>query len=309
MDRRLSAVVLLCGGLTPSPLAAATGCSVLDLLVADEETLFDRWMAALQRLDGAAAEMRVIVAAGGAGPAPLLDGAGARPRAELIHPTRDFRGAAGVVRDVAAALPDEALLLVAEAARWADFDLGDVLDRHLASGYDVSVLVNPDRSPAGVYLLRRELLGLVQIEGYMDLKEQWLARVTSAGHRVGVLSGGRGGAKPIRTREQLLDAARAAAGGNGSSASLRFSRAAAHAGRGTFRCVSPRSIVAEDAVIIDSIVMPGARVEAGGVVARSIVCAGACVHAGESLVDAVLPAAHRNGQESTDHSAKREPEP
>lgn len=293
---RLDAVILLGGGLSASPLGGATGCSVLDLLVTPAETVLDRWMRRLERLNGMAAEdLRVIVAAGGSVPAPERGTRHSRSQCEVVTHDREYRGAAGVLHDVTQHLSDDALLLVGEAARCPDFDVRDVVAAHLTEGNAVTVAVNPDGSPAGVYLLTRSLLGLVQAEGYMDLKEQWLGKVIATGQRVGVHRIRDGSSRPLRTPEQLLSAARAAALDCPSHSAEHFASVPGVISHGTFQCVSADARVAPDAVIIDSIIMPGARVGAGCVVARSIVCTDATLAAGEVLVDSVR-ATHAPGR-------------
>lgn len=294
--RRLSAVVLLGGGLSVSPLGGATGCSVLDLLVAPAETVLDRWMRRIRGLNGMAAEdVRVIVAAGGSVPAPESGARHSRSHCEVVTHDREYRGAAGVLHDVTQHLSDHALLLVGEAARCPDFDVYDVVAAHCTEGNAVTVAVNPDGSPAGVYVLARGLLGLVQTEGYMDLKEQWLGKVITAGHRVGVHRISNGWCRPLRTPEQLLGAARTAALDCPSHGAEHFASVPGVISHSTFQCVSAEARVAADAVIIDSIIMPGARVGAGCVVARSIVCTDATLAAGEVLVDSVR-ATHTPGR-------------
>lgn len=294
--RRVDGVVLLGGGLSVSPLGSATRCSVLDLLVAPAETVLDRWMRRMGGLNGMAAEdVRVIVAAGGSVPAPESGPRHSRSHCEVVTHDREYRGAAGVLHDVTQHLSDHALLLVGEAARCPDFDVYDVVAAHRTEGNAVTVAVNPDGSPAGVYVLARGLLGLVQAEGYMDLKEQWLGRVIAAGHRVGVHRISNGWCRPLRTPEQLLGAARAAALDCPAHSAEHFASVPGVISHGTFQCVSAEARVAADAVIIDSIIMPGARVEAGCIVARSIVCTDATLAAGEVLVDSVR-ATHAPGR-------------
>lgn len=129
----------------------------------------------------------------------------------------------------------------------------------------------------------------------MDLKEQWLGKILATGHRVGVHRIRDGWSRPLRTREQLLSAARAAALDCPSRSAEHFASVPGVISHGTFQCVSADARVAPDAVVIDSIIMPGARVEAGCVVARSIVCTNATLAAGEVLVDSVR-ATHAPGR-------------
>lgn len=310
-EGRVQAFILLGGGLTASPLTEATRCSVLDLLVGpNDSTVFDRWMKQIVGLNGLAVdEMPVIIANGGGTPAPRLEGHQTGRRVEVVVDKQDFRGAAGVVCDVSRHLDDEALLLVAEAARTPDFDLAAGVRAHHESGFDATVLVNPDDTPAGVYLMARHLLKFVQSEGYMDLKEQWLTRVIASDRRVGVHRIANGYSQPIRTREQLLKAAGAAAGHSASrDHSLRFGAdAIAATGKG-FRCVAPDARVDASAFVLDSIIMPGASVGPSCVVTRSIVCTNCHVPAESNLVDAVYRSDGHTGSRSGVSRKHREEE-
>ena len=286
----VQAFILLGGGLTPSPLTASTRCSVLDLLIGPNElTVFDRWMNQVGALNGLAADdMPIIIANGGGNFVPQRRTGDAGRRVEMIVDRELYRGAAGVVCDVSRHMDDGALLLVAEAARAPDFDLAASVRRHKASGCEATVIVNPDNTPAGIYLMARRLLNLVQHEGYMDLKEQWLDRVIQADGHVGVHRISDGYSRPLRTRSQLLNAARAAANGHvEEQGSLRFGVTIPTRAHHGFRCAAPDARIDESAVVVDSIIMRGASVGPSSIVTRSIVCANCDVPADAMLVDAV----------------------
>lgn len=283
----VEAFVLLGGGLTPSPLTAAAQCSVLDLLVGPgDRTVLNRWMEVIDGLgDLAADRLSIIVANGEDIPPPRLSAEAAR-QIEVVVDRENYRGAAGVVHDVSQHLSDDSLLLVAEAARCPDFDLAALVKHHRSNAYETTVLVNPDGTPAGVYVVARHLMRYVQREGYMDLKEQWLAKVIAGEHRVGAFRLIDGYSRPLRTREQLLQAARLSAQPASQSRSARF-RLEAAARRSGFQCIAADATVDSTAVVVDSIIMAAANVGAGSIVTRSIVCAGAVVPAEARLVDEV----------------------
>ena len=308
---RVQAFILLGGGLSPSPLTASTHCSVLDLLIGpSDSTVLDRWMLQVSAINGLASEdMPIIIANGSTNPVPHLGARSASCRIELVVDKEAYRGAAGVVCDVSSHLTDDALLLVAEAARCPDFDLAASVWHHKASGSDATVLVNPDNTPAGVYLMARHLLKFVQREGYMDLKEQWLDKVIQSDHHVGVHRISTGYSRPLRTREQLLNAARAAANGPGDGlGSLRFgSTIPTREGHG-FRCVAPDAHIDDTAVVVDSIIMPGASVGASSIVTRSIVCANCHIPVDGRLVDAVHGPSDTARTTSTGNGTPREQE-
>lgn len=252
--------------------------------------MLDRWVLAADAMnDSVAGEIPIIIASGSGNPAPRLTSHHSTRRIEVVVDKHSIRGAAGVVCDVSSHLEDSALLLVAEAARCPHFDLTDIVTCHRANGFDVTVLVNPDDTPAGVYLIPRCLLKYVQREGYMDLKEQWLNRVIECNHRVGVHRMTHGYSQPLRTREQLLQAARTASLGHVScQASIRFGGMTPTSHRDGFNCIAADAIVDDSAVIVDSIIMPGARVGASSIVTRSIVGHDSAVPTNARIVDAVL---------------------
>ncbi len=286
----VEAFVLLGGGLTPSPLTAAAQCSVLDLLVGPgDRTVLSRW---LERIDGlgdlAADRLSVIVANGEDIPAPRLPAEASR-QIEVVVDRENYRGAAGVVHDVSQHLSGDAVLLVAEAARCPDFDLAALVRHHRSNAYETTVLVNPDGTPAGVYVVARPLMRYVQREGYMDLKEQWLAKVIAGEHRVGAFRLIDGYSRPLRTREQLLHAARLSVQPVSQSKPARF-RLESASRRSGFQCIAADAKVDPTAVVMDSIIMSGAKVGAGSIVTRSVVCAGGAVPAEARLVDEVWAA-------------------
>jgi len=308
---RLHAFILLGGGLSPSPLTASTHCSVLDLLIGpNDSTVLDRWMLQVRALNGLAAEdMPIIIANGSGNPAPRFSTSRANDRIELVEDREAYRGAAGVVCDVSSHLDDDALLLVAEAARCPAFDLAASVRHHMASGFDATVLVNPDNTPAGVYLMARHLLKFVQREGYMDLKEQWLDRVVHSDHHVGVHRISAGYSRPLRTRVQLLNAARASMNGHGEGHdSLRFGSTMPTRFRHGFRCVAPDASIDESAVVVDSIIMSGASIGPSSIVTRSIVCADSHVPARARLVDTVCGPESQAGVGSRVNGTHREHE-
>ena len=164
-----------------------------------------------------------------------------------------------------------------EAARYPAVSLGHVVAAHARKRCDVTVMANPDGAPAGVYLIRCGTLELVPLRGFVDLKEQWLPRVKSAGHSVRVARLPEPGMLPLRTRRQFLAAARVANPLTGSD-----------------RCVvCSGGLIGPGATVIDSIVMPGAVVGAGAVVVRSLLCPDTRTQPGVDIVDSIVRSGER----------------
>jgi NDP-sugar pyrophosphorylase family protein len=139
-----------------------------------------------------------------------------------------------------------------------------------------------------VFALRRAALDLVNRLGFMDLKEQWLTKMLAAGGKAFAHPLRGRGAMPLRTRRNLLDAARV---GAGLDVSERVAEPVSR--RRTERGVSGATVlcagarVAASAVVHDAVVMPGAEVGEDAVVVRTIVAPGVRVENGSELIDVV----------------------
>jgi len=203
-----------------------------------------------------------------------------------------LRGPAGSVYDICVDLPSEAHVLVLEGNRYLTRGLDAFLRCHRENGADVTVACNPDRTPAGMYLLRRRTLDLVQDRGFVDLKEQWLKKVAQNNFGVRIHHLGAGQAFPLRSWRQFRGAARVA---QGLPFAVRFLSEpdrlnnSGHAGPvDVLRIVSDSAVVADDAIVADSIVLDDARVDAGAVVVRSLIGPGAVVARGRRVVDQIV---------------------
>lgn len=273
------ACVVLAGGIRLSALATEAHCPVLDLWLGRQGTVLEHWLANLASASAPGAPVRVVH--DGKHSAPCAPGRASGLEVAIVSEPRAYRGPAGILRDVCADLDPEATVLVGDAARWLSAPPTDLLATHAQRRALVTVGVNPDGTPAGLYAIRAKALEHVPRNGFMDIKEQWLARL--AGNGAGVwahrLSGA--GTLPLRTREQFLEASRLA-GGGASEASARcvWGRACAS---GAWRSVAPEAHVDASALIVESVVMPGAEVGAGAAVVQSILCPQARVEAGEVL--------------------------
>lgn len=298
--RRVNLCVLLAGGLKPSPLAAAAGCSVLDLTADGSKTIMEHWIEHLAPLGSEDAPLQVRIMHGSRlAPTPPPDHA-TPPCLQLSieRETKEFRGPAGVVKDAANDLPPQATVLVIEAARWFGGDLAAVIDAHsgaqAASDQPaVTVTATSSSAPGGIVVLERSTLDLISELGFMDLKEQWLGKVRDAGRRVRVVE--LGDSSPsilLRERSDLLSAARSCLCDtrvsdvlSGEAAGLRPLYSGS--GQGYFAAVSPDSTIEPNSSIVDSVIMNGAVVRSGAIVARSLICPGAVVQTNEVVVDQV----------------------
>jgi NDP-sugar pyrophosphorylase family protein len=274
VEKSVGMAIILAGGLRPTPLSDSTHCSVLDLWLTPQRTVLDLWL----ELISGVGDIDVKVLWNDGVPRPSIGGVACGSRATLVPDLSGFRGPAGAVRDACVTVDPNALVLVCEATRFVDADLVEMVEAHVGMDADVTVACNRDRTPAGVYLIRRPLLDYVPPIGFMDLKEQWLGKVIGAGHGVFAHRLESGASHVLRTREQFLAAARAANG-------------VMPIGRMEDGCmISSGATVHETAMLWDSVVMGGATIDAGAVVVRSLVGPGAYVRSHDVIVDKVVAA-------------------
>lgn len=281
--------LLLAGALKSSPLTAASGMSVLDLWLTRERTVLGLWVDALRELGGAW-EIRVAHNKQTPSPRELGDHDGIDVR-EVID-AGSYRGPAGVARDATQDLSEDADVLVCEAGRWISCGLGPLIARHRAQRSRITVGVNSDGAPAGVYVVQRGALALAPAVGFMDMKEQWIDRVRGSGGGVCGEILGSAGAMSLRSRLDFIRAAMRVSGWTGGDHldGIRTIQGGKTNDRARFRVIGTGASVGPGAHVEDSIVMSGASVGAGALVARSVVCPGARVEAGAEVVDGIVGA-------------------
>lgn len=284
-----AAVLLLAGGIRPSALGYTAGCSVLDLEIRPGMSLSRYWLDLWNAVGHDWPEgtpIRFLVS--GNMPAPSPEQGLGRWSASIERDKRDYAGPAGAVRDAISELPDEAHVVVHDAAAYPACEIGPVIAEHFASGAGATVAVNPDSSAAGFYVFRCGLMRDVSRVGFTDLKEQFLNRLVERGTSVRVARLSGRGFLPLRTRRDFLNAAHLAGGGRARAATA-LSPVVTKADAGMVdSIVSQGAAIGEGACVVDSVVMSGATVGEGAIVARSVVCPGGVVGAGERVVDAVV---------------------
>lgn len=264
--------VVLAGGLKASPLQAACPISVLDLPLTASETVMNALLRRIGEVaDAISQTIETIVVYGPPVPAPRALPAPAGVAMRVIEETRRWRGAAGVVRDACEHTPSEVDILVLEGARWFGTALAPIVEQHRRSESSATISKLPDDSPAGVYVLSSSTLKLIPAKGFMDLKEQFLARVMSTSRTAGVYGLNSPGSIALRTRADLLEASHAA-GGRTKGGSL----------------VHPDAVVDPSAHVVDSVVMAGAHIGEGAILARSIALDGSRLPPWSEVTDAVV---------------------
>lgn len=290
----LAACVLLVGGPRPSPLAAETQCSVLDLSLTPTRTVLGLWIERLTEmcsLSGPRLEVRVVQ--DGRSPEPMVVCDPGPLEVRFDREQRSYRGPAGIAKDECADLdPDETVLIV-EGARLAGCSLRPMLETHARTGADITVGANADGSTSGLYVMRVGTLSLAPSNGFMDLKEQWLQKAVKAGLNIRVHHFPDPGVLSLRTREQFFAAARRVNGFPDPLDSVAPWPDVSELETGDDRSVIARTAtIAPGAVVIDSVVMDQATIAAGAVVARSLVCPRAVIGPDVAVIDQVVT---RNG--------------
>jgi hypothetical protein len=298
----IARVLLLAGGLRPSPIASACGDSVLALPVGTEGSLLAHWATVFRDVlvrDDAEARVRICLrpdqVEGLRSIVSTLEGTTTHATAtaptshhaapvqffELFPDQAAYRGPAGVVRDATRDLPKDANVLIVEASRLALTPIRPLIEAHCAAGSDVTVGINPDASPAGLFVIRVEALDLVSDVGFVDLKEQFLPKLVAAGKDVRVFALAPPAMGAFRTRGEFLAAVLAS---EQATADHPVARAAAPGPV----ALAPDAFVDPTAYVAHSVIGPEARIESGAVVVRTIVMARAVVPAGASISDAVV---------------------
>jgi len=280
----LKAVILLAGHVGRDALADAVGRSFLDLPVAAGLAVLDVWADHLREmLASMSPAPRVIVAVDRRGPSPRVGAPGPRSRIrfEVARDRTEFRGTAGVVKDLARGFDDDDRVLVVVANQLQRAPFRQVAEALLESGEGVSVVRRRGSDFTTAFLLRCGRLRDVSDVGFVDLKQQAL----SGSHGpapLRVVRWSDDSAMPMRTIEEYVGALRAAHGRREPEGAF------AETWSPTFSIVEAGAHIEPGAVVVDSVVLAGARVEADAVVSRSIVGPRGVVRRGRRVADSLV---------------------
>lgn len=271
-----AAIILLDGALRPTQLRSAIGRSILELPVDHKRSVLDCWQeqgAELAECLGARVPIRVV-----------LDARASRPKAVVrtgITVERDpieYRGTGGVLKDLAASYQPDDYLLVANGAQILRSSLTETLSALSAVGGDVAVVGHQDGTPSGFMLVRCGCLEELPEVGFVDMKEQGLATIAKR-HNVRVVDLEVPSGLPTRTLGDYIQALRA---------HHTFDTSPIAEWKTLFSIIESGSDVHLHARVHDSVVLCGAKLEAGAVVVGSVVCPGAVVRRGEVCIDQVV---------------------
>jgi hypothetical protein len=266
--KRIQAVILLGGSLLRSPLSAATGRSFLDLPVVSGRSIFDCWrddlksFASSYSIDSLTA--RLIIDRRASEPKlPLCEGA---VNLSVEYDPHEYRGTAGILRDVSIDYDDDDYIVVASAAQILLEPMEKLVCELASKANDISLVAHDDGTPCGLMLIRCGCLREIPAIGYIDLKEQAFPEIAKY-YRVHVVRHIRASGLPIRTLEDYIEALRAyrrLRAGN-------IDHRAEEDGYPLFEIIEDGAVVNPESRLHDSIVLRGGRVEGESVLFRSIV--------------------------------------
>ena len=293
----LRAVVMLAGSVRSKAFHKHAGRSLLKMPVGGSLTVFDCWREQVSTLAQSIGiedlPVRVMV----------NRGSEMRPGTERRGPLKisieedpsSLRGTAGLLSDIARAYNDQDQLLVVHAGQLLFEPLCDIVKSLANRGGDVALATDQAGVPSGMMLMRCGALRSIPAVGFVDLNEQALPDL-ARDHVVKIARQGTAASMSIRTLDSYIGALRA------------YHRRAANEQwvpgpyaedwRSTYGIVEPQAQVDSSALVHDSVVLNGGRVEAGAVLVRSVVCPGGVVRKDQHIIDRVVEPEQVAGQVS-----------
>lgn len=273
-------VILLAGRIRPSPLSEALDVPVLCLPVGPCGSLLDEWLRAVGDLPGLQSVRAVVNTPAEEESVRAILRASCLtrwggPEIRVMAEPAAWRGAAGIVRDVADDLPEDAIVLVCESKRLPPSSMQPLLDALEQTPQAVGAVGVCGRDyPAGVSVFSREALELIPPIGYFDLKEQFLPALSRHGKPV-VKASLDQAVWRLHDVESYLECVRHSLSvPSGESKHVRASNQASISPSAIIEgsCIIEAGAVIEDgAVVHDSVILWGATVGGGAVVTRSVV--------------------------------------
>lgn len=285
---RLRAVVLLAGSVRPSPLRRAIGRFLLELPITAEHSIMDLWHEQLtqtaERFDLPRIPVRVIVDRTTL--IPTQNTWNGRCDVQFEQDPLDYRGTGGLLRDLMTQYEPDDYLLIVHAAQVFLEPLSQIAASLASLRADVGIACGADGSPTGIMLIRCGALMSIPAMGFVDLNEQALPAIAKE-HDVRVARGHRMGGLPVRSLTDYLTAVRQYHRFAGSGMGT-FTDAYDEGWQATFGIIEPGAEVDPSALVHDSVVLKGGRVEAGSILVRALVCPGAVVSTSTEAIDCLV---------------------
>jgi NDP-sugar pyrophosphorylase family protein len=283
-------VIALAGGVRQSAMSAALGRPVVDLPLPDGRSILQMWRDEVQdlgrALGGEMIPLRTLVSKPSA--LPKLVEPGTLVPVTVEYDKLDFRGTGGLLRDLAADFRPDDLMLVLHGNQVPLMPLTQMWSMLTSEQAAVTLMAEPDGTAAGIQLVQAGALEGVRDKGFIDFKEQALPAIAKQ-HRVRVVRSQTPVLQPIRTLDQYISTLRMLTlRASNNMHTVPETNAVTEEWTRTFALVDVKASVAKDAIVHDSVVLPGATIMGGGVVVRSIVSQGATVPAGARVFDSVF---------------------
>ena len=295
LENRLQVVVLLSGSVGRRRLGATVQRSILDLPLDNSSTVLDHWIEQVGSLATNLARpglvLRVMTNARAVAPGARVSDQSGPSRLEIKTDAADYRGTAGVLKDLSQAYDDDGLILVANGAQILSEDLSDLAVLLARRRSDVSLVSHDDGTPSGLMLLRCGVLKTIPDVGFVDMKEQALPQI-ALHHHVAVVRRSQPSSLPIRGLGDYIAALRmhhSRSTGQGS-----MINAFTEDWKPTFSIIEPQAQVDPSAHVHDSVVLRGATVRRSAVLVRSVVGPGGVVSAGQTLANRLVTAQNRD---------------
>ena len=284
----LKAVVLLAGTVRTSHLRRVINRSLLELPVTSNDKMIDHGQRQLVSLahDAQLPQLPVrIMLDRATSPWDISTPPDSPISFSLEHDPYEFRGTGGLVRDLVEQYNDSDRLLIANAGQIQIGSLSTLVQDLYRLDADIVIAARTDGTPVDIVLTRCEALRSIAKIGYVDLKEQALPRIAKT-KDVRVHKQSQFHSYPVRTHDAYLAALRQyyLSLQNSPSASLQQGED----WQSLFQIIEPDATVHESAIIHDSVILNGARVEHDAVVVRSIVSPTGVVRAGQSAFDCIV---------------------
>ncbi|MGN6370713.1 MAG: hypothetical protein ACTHN5_20865 [Phycisphaerae bacterium] len=284
----LRAVILLAGVVRNTPFNESIKRSILALPLDSDTTLLRHWYEQTCRLTASchsrSLPLRVLVDPQSL--LPVLPQLSDSTPLTIERDPLEFRGTGGVLFDSTTNYADHEYVLVATAATLLLNDLASLVTHLGGSNADIALLAEPRGNPTGIMLVRVGTLRQISPIGFVDLNEQALPAI-AAKHTVRVV---RHPVEryPIRSLSEYINAVR----------QFHLNRIS---GRtiddpfsenwiSTFSIAERPQAVVSSASLLDSVVLDGGEVRDEAVVVRSLICPGAVVRARETVIDEIVTA-------------------
>lgn len=284
----LGAIVFLAGAVRENPLVRGARRALLDFPLTPDTTICTSWHRRVGELRVALKResLPMIVAiTPQTADAPVVQSASLEG-ITVVPDSGEFRGTGGALADLSERFGVDDLILIANGHAAALAPLPGVVEALLGANADVALHADQRAAPTGFVLARVRALRDIPRRGFVDFKEQALARIAKR-HLVRVVSQPGPHVAPVRTLDGYVRAVRFC---NNDPGVIRFDDPLAEEWQATFRLVESGATVAPDARVTDSIVLAGAAIGAGATVVRSVVCSGARVADGGFVCDQIVDA-------------------